>query len=145
MQFVDPYDLVDLNLFHPIVDKENHSRAEAWNPTWAYVVAGHGNPVNMTDENQRIIYPWDLAKRIRSDPKWKGRPVIVASCNTGREPSTYPGRPSFQQYLADELGVDVTSATDFVFFQKNGKPPLVGPIDGPPTNSWKSVSPRRTK
>lgn len=110
--------------------------------SWAYTVAGHGNPVNMLDENLQRIYPWDLAKRIKNDPKWKGQPIILASCNTGSKP-VYDGRPSFQQLLANELGVDVTSATEFVFFQPKGKTPISGAKDDPDKFSWKSVSPIR--
>ena len=58
----------------------SHMNAPGW-----YAVGGHGSPWFMLDEQMNKIYPPDLANRIKADPKFKGQPVLLASCNTGKD------------------------------------------------------------
>jgi len=68
----------------------------------------------------------ELAELVRADPAWKGRPVRLFSCNTGKGP-----RP-LAAGLARELDVDVTAPTDLVWSNSAGRS-WVGSYD------WKMV------
>lgn len=147
---IDPLGLAEQNFFDPDNPHDSQTRAgaDAWNPSWAYAVGGHGNFINMEDRRDgvKIIYPWQLAEIIRKDPRWKGRPIILGSCNTGRPRPD--GKPNFAQQLANYLGVDVTAPTDFVWYDANGMRGSGPYPSGPPSGTigpWKSFSPMSVK
>jgi RHS repeat-associated protein len=152
LSFADPFGLAaDLNVFNAnglFKDITTHRSAMDWNAPWAYTVAGHGNPVNMEDrrgEKIKILYPKDLAEIIKNDPNWKGRPILLGACNSGRTPGS--GGPSFAEQLADLLGVDVTAPTDFTWYfpgdgLRGSGPYPNGPPKGQP-GTWKSFPGKR--
>lgn len=84
------------------------------------------------------MYPKDLAALIKADPRWKGQPIILGACSTGRDRKGSPprsgGAPGFAQALATLLGVPVFAPTENVWFSSTGMhgsgeffPP--GPLD----------------
>jgi hypothetical protein len=67
LALIDPFGLADMNLFSP--NARQFDYANQWNMPGVYTVAGHGNFRNMEDSNHYIIWPYQLAQRIRADPK----------------------------------------------------------------------------
>lgn len=121
--WVDPFGLApDLNLARPgepIYAGVSKMNAPGW-----YAVGGHGLPWHMLDENMKRIYPADLAKRILADPNFKGQPVLLASCNTGKDggkDENGKDRLSFAQQLANILNTTVRSPAAFTYFPSNGQ------------------------
>ena len=116
MTRVDPFGLADINKFDPIHDPTEFAGGNAWNPAGYFSVAGHGNPTNMWDGD--FLYPDRLAKEIRANKNWRGRPVMLGGCNTANRGPT--GEASFAQKLADLLGVPVVASSQFVWYDPNG-------------------------
>jgi hypothetical protein len=95
-----------------------HEEAEKIQPTPnEYSAIIHGNTqvvgVNHPGDGWQFLDPKQMAQVIRSDPDWKGQPVHLVSCDTGKKPSD--GSPEYAQRLADELGVDVSAPTEKVY------------------------------
>lgn len=152
---IDPSGLADLNLFNPTLahDYSQYNGANHWNIPNVYTVAGHGNPGIVEDSRSGKIdrlLPWQLAKIIRDDKNWKGKPITLGACNTGRKwPDGYGGKNwnEFAQDLATELGVDVTAPKDFSWYDsQKGMLGSSGPNKAPDKGSigtWVTFSPRR--
>ena len=108
VNFVDPWGLANLNLFNPnnsFEDYINYLHTEQWNPAGYYSVSGHGNPSHMVDASGNILTVIDLADKINNDPTFRGQPIYLDACSTGKGPN------SFAQQLADILGVPVKAPT----------------------------------
>jgi len=56
-----------------------------------------------------------LAALIRKDDNWRGRPLLLVSCETGR------GDDPIAQKLANELGVAVTAPTELAYSDEYGR------------------------
>ncbi|KQC37448.1 hypothetical protein UK82_15745 [Frankia sp. ACN1ag] len=56
----------------------------------------------------------DLGRLIRADGEWRGRPIRLVSCETGR------GEAPVAQDLADHLGVPVVAPTELVANKEDG-------------------------
>jgi RHS repeat-associated protein len=137
VSLIDPFGLADINLFSP-TQPALHNAANEWNPPGVFSVAGHGNPFNMIDENKRVLFPYQLAQRIRANPNFTGQRIVLGSCNTALP---HPGQnmEHFAQMLANYLGAQVTGSTDFTY-------PGQGELSRIPANGnggkWKTVSPQ---
>lgn len=110
---IDPLGLANLNLFKP-GESAMRAAGENWNPSGVYSVAGHGSFYNMSDWNDRTLWPHELAEMIRKDPNFHGQRIVLGSCNTNRKGPT-PGEPTFAERLANYLGTTVTAAGDFTY------------------------------
>lgn len=155
---LDPLGLANLNLFNPNPGSHDYESGayaggNAWNIGGAYTVAGHGNPGNMEDDRNgyRALWPEDLAKIIKNDPAWKGKPVVLGSCNVGNAwPDGHGGRArwdSFAQSLANILGVPVTAPHGFARYdaQKGllgSTPKMSSPVVPGDPGRWSTAYPR---
>jgi len=153
---IDPFGLADLNLFNPNLahDYSQYNGANHWNIPNVYTIAGHGNPGIVEDSRSGKVVrllPKQLADIIRKDPNWKGKPITLGACNTGRKwPDGYGGKKTWNEYaqdLANATGVDVTAPKDFSWYDaQKGMLGSSGP-DTPPDKgsigSWVTFSPQR--
>uniref|UniRef100_UPI0035D008FF RHS repeat-associated core domain-containing protein n=1 Tax=Paracidovorax oryzae TaxID=862720 RepID=UPI0035D008FF len=87
-----------------------------------YEIAGHGSRKGLEDQNGKVIPIDVLAKRIRSDPRYKpGMPIALLSCNTGLLPDGYA------QQLADAMQAIVVAPNRFIWFDREtGKTTVMG-------------------
>jgi hypothetical protein len=149
MRWWDRFGLADVILFDPNPrgndSSGTYAGGNAWNIPGEYTVAGHGNPGNMEDDRNgtwpwRPLFPEGLAKIIKNDPNWKGKPVVLGGCNTGLSwENGHGGKKkweSFAQTLVNLLGVPVTAPLGFT--QWNALQGLIGvtatangPVTGP--------------
>jgi hypothetical protein len=92
----------------------------------------------MDDENKRVVWPYQLAQRIRAHPNFTGQRIVLGSCNTALH-SPDPKMEHFAQMLANYLGTQVTGSTYFTY-------PGQGELSNIPANGnggkWKTVSPQ---
>lgn len=141
---IDPIGLADLNLFSP-KSVMQYKGANAWNVPGTYTVAGHGNNKILQDAEGRTIYAEDLARIIKRDPNWYGKPIIIGSCNTGKDRDD--GEASFAQELADKLNVPVKASLEFVWFGEEGlfgtSRDMVHPPKPGQSGRWRTFQPRR--
>jgi RHS repeat-associated protein len=137
---IDPWGLADLNLFSPS-ESSIRGFANAWNPSGVFSVAGHGNPSIMMNMSTAVT-PNQLASLIKGSSAFKGQPVMLGSCNTGK--AGPDGGTSFAQQLANALGVPVTAPLNYAWFGPTG---LLGASDlsGPPAagnpGPWRTFFP----
>jgi RHS repeat-associated protein len=134
---IDPLGLASLNLFSPTDPLSRF--AAAWNIPGIYTVAGHGNPKNVVN-GTTYLNASALANLIRKDSKFQKQPVMLGSCNTGKQ---FMGRDSFAQNLANELGTPVTAPLAGAWYNEQG---LVGAgpnagVGGDP-GPWKTFFPQ---
>ncbi len=88
-------------------------------PDGQFDVVAHGTPDHMYithGEQPRLAGPNRVARSIRQEPDWQGRPLRLVSCNTGAKPD------GFAQQLADRLQVPVTAPNKAVWFDREGGP-----------------------
>jgi RHS repeat-associated protein len=139
---VDPLGLANINEFNPNnpKDKPLHAATEAWNPPGVFSVGGHGNPRNMSDSKDRVLYAWQLANKISNHEEWDGKErIVLASCNTAGKPIG-SDIENFAQALANYLQTPVTSTTDFI---RPGRGDL-GKIPASGTGGvWVTVGPQK--
>jgi hypothetical protein len=114
---------VDINLFNPNTwDAIYVSRVS--HPEGTFIVAGHANPLFMTDErdgDEHLVLPADLANMIKSHPNYKtGATIVLLACNAGKADES--GLIPLAQLVADELGSGtvVKAADDYVHTDSNG-------------------------
>jgi len=118
---IDPFGLVDVNTFPSRNGEERAYRSwfDSYNPPGVFSVAGHGDPNAIYDENMKPIPTEDLICRMK-EKGYKGGPVLLASCATGK------GGNSYAEKLANalrEAGYDdasVKAPTDVI---SPGNPP----------------------
>lgn len=68
------------------------------------------------------MFPPDLAKRIQADSNFHGQPILLASCNTGKDGGKDEhgnAQLPFAQQLANILNTTVRSPVDFTYFPAN--------------------------
>lgn len=90
-----------------------------------YTVDAHGSPTNVSIGETQIGAK-ELAELIRADVAWKGRPVRLFSCDTGKGPHPIAAE------VARELDVEVTAPRNPVWSNAAGQS-WVAPYD------WKVV------
>jgi len=112
LNFIDPWGLVDLNLFpedEPIYQNSENTPS----PNDTFTVGAHGNPGGPVGPSREPITAQDLAIRIRKNPDYQpGEIVRLDSCNVGRG--------NFPQELANELGTPVQAPDNYVWIYPNG-------------------------
>ncbi|AVT21011.1 sugar-binding protein [Paracidovorax avenae] len=122
---IDPLGLaperIEVNLFPPnerIWASANKTPGNAN----LYEIAGHGSSKGLLDQSGNVIPIDVLAKRIRSDPRYKpGMPIALLSCNTGLLPGGYA------QQLADAMQAVVVAPNRFIWFDREtGKTTVMG-------------------
>jgi RHS repeat-associated protein len=141
---IDPWGLVDLNLFSPGQSIYGYANA-ASSPTGIFTVGGHGNPSLITNAAGQPLTPQQLASQINANASANGKTVKLMSCNTGN------GDDSFAQKLANILGKTVIAPNNFVWYYSDGStvvaPPVGGNLDNGPDlqnqGSWISFQPSR--
>jgi RHS repeat-associated protein len=128
----DPSGLADINLYLPFLDGALYGFAEAWNPSNAIVVAGHGSAGAFGNRFGQIYTPKELALKIKSLKRYKANiPVVLTGCYTGDPNAVVPGPdvgngiqgflPVYAQQLANELGATVLAPSgSFHVESKNG-------------------------
>lgn len=111
-----------------------------------YVLVTHGTESSVAADGVELSAP-DFAEVIVRETDWNGEdPIRLVSCSTGGDAD------GFAQQLADELGINVTAATEEVHLIPDGEP-IVGdgvfdPWSGcylppvPPTGGWLTFLPR---
>ncbi len=122
---IDPLGLaperIEVNLFPP---NERIWASANKTPGTAnlYEIAGHGSSKGLLDQSGNVIPIDVLAKRIRSDPRYKpGMPIALLSCNTGLLPGGYA------QQLADAMQAVVVAPNRFIWFDREtGKTTVMG-------------------
>ena len=81
-----------------------------------FSVGAHGNPKLIVDQDGNVLTPQQLAKKIKSNPKYSAcMPVDLLSCNTGK------GANSYAQKLANELGATVTAPDNYLWYYSDGR------------------------
>ncbi|HET6478922.1 MAG TPA: hypothetical protein VFG35_02615, partial [Actinoplanes sp.] len=88
-----------------------------------YHVVGHGRTDHL-EAGGRQLSAADLAREIRADDRWQGRPVVLASCWTGADP-----RDGFATELARALPGTKVVAPDGVAWTTSSGYLLVTPDD----------------
>jgi hypothetical protein len=79
-----------------------------------YTVDVHGSSSNVSVGDAQLS-AHELAELVRADPEWRGRPVRLFSCNTGR------GSQPIAAGLAKELDVNVTAPKNLVWSNSAGE------------------------
>jgi len=117
---IDPWGLVDLNLF-PESENIRGFANKVPPKSGVYQVGAHGNPSLIVDDKGKILSPSDLAKKIKSDPNYKsGTPVELLSCNTGK------GNDPYAKKLANELGAKVSAPDQYMWYSSDGSTTPMG-------------------
>ncbi|MEU7768957.1 hypothetical protein AB0B25_28190 [Nocardia sp. NPDC049190] len=98
-----------------------------------------------------ILPPELCAELIKADPKWNGKPIRLASCQTGKDaPSAFSIFP-FAQELAEELQVRVRAPSDSLWIFSKGELVVSSKeVDAsgnvlprrPPDGEWHEFTPR---
>ncbi len=136
---IDPFGLVDINLFSPS-DPAYVGAAAAPSPPNTVTVAGHGNPYLMVDPQGNVLTAKQLAALIAKDPSYtSGKNIQLMSCNVGLSPGG--NQSSFAQQVANALGsgVVVLGANNFVWFYPSGRT-VVAPTNTPGI-TWQNYTP----
>ena len=140
VKLVDPdgrSDVVDLNLYpkdesvYQYVEDLKTLPKEVLELTSredAFVVALHGHPDYVLDENRTPITPKNLADRIRGHKNYRpGQTIVLLSCEVGGIP--IDNNENFAKRLADELGANVLAPDNVIWFYQSGsKDPIIAPF-----------------
>ena len=120
---IDMYGCVDYDLFDDGFQSDNDDKlregARNYNPKDRITVAGHGDSsgsgIVASDGSEYSVE--DIASMVRGNQRFKESngtlPVEILAC--------YCGLRDWAQWLADELGVEVTAYTGIVRFRTDGK------------------------
>jgi RHS repeat-associated protein len=120
---IDMYGCVDYDLFDDGFQSDNDDKlregARNYNPKDRITVAGHGDSsgsgIVASDGSEYSVE--DIASMVRGNKRFKESngtlPVEILAC--------YCGLRDWAQWLADELGVEVTAYTGIVRFRTDGK------------------------
>lgn len=128
-------------------EKDIRESAAALKPfAGEYTVDAHGSPTGVSIGETQIGAK-EVAELIRADPAWKGRPVRLFSCNTGKGPDPIAAQ------VARELDVEVTAPSNLVWSNSAGQSwvapyawTMVGGtwqrVSGPPeAGGWRTFGP----
>jgi len=127
LSYRDPYGLqVNINMF-PKNTGDWIGANNYQTPSGVFAVGAHGNPLDIVDANNQPLYPSELADMIKHDKSYKpGEPVMLLSCNTGRNPGKPFAPISYAQYLANDLGAPVQAPGTFGWFLPDGTFTIAG-------------------
>ena len=119
---IDPYGLVDINLF-PVGSDVYNDAQKIQSPENTVTVGGHGNPWSILGpDGKTSVNAADLAARIKSLSNYHpGVAVFLYACNTGSPTGKRWGR-NFAQQLAYALGDNDTvwAPNNFGWFFPDG-------------------------
>jgi RHS repeat-associated protein len=137
LRWIDPYGLVDLNLFAP-TDPAFAGAAAAPSPPNTFTVGGHGNPITIVNQQGEPLTAAQLASLIKNSSGYQtGMRVQLMSCNVGLSPGS--GQLPIAQELANVLGAPVLGANNFVWYWPSGQT-VVAPTNMPGIN-WQNYTP----
>ena len=87
-----------------------------------YIIAGHGNPKNMSDAQSAEMKAKEVAEIIKSDPLYDSSMTVwLYSCETGDLTKVPEGKTVFAQALANELAVDVNAPSTYLNIFDTGR------------------------
>jgi RHS repeat-associated protein len=111
---IDPYGLVDLNLFNSVVNHDIYTYASSVkSPHNTYTIGGHADADGIIDQFGFDIPVTKLRDMILTDPAYKrGMVIIIYACNLGNG--------SYAQKLSSLLGARVLAANNFVWYSGGG-------------------------
>ncbi|MEU8026232.1 hypothetical protein AB0B88_28905 [Micromonospora haikouensis] len=111
-----------------------------------YVIFAHGTPHELDLGGGRGRSPADVARLIRDDPGWQGRPILLMSCHTAADADT-----GFAAALARLLDVPVTAPTGTAWSTPDGSALVAGtvldaegrprPAQPGPDDGWRTFTP----
>jgi hypothetical protein len=112
--WVDPYGLVDLNLFDP--SSTIYKKAEKVPiDKDVFKVGAHGSSQRIIDAQKKTVSPKKLAQMIGSNDKYRnGMKIELLSCHTGNGPNSYA------QQLADVMNTKVTAPDTLLWYNSDG-------------------------
>ncbi|WP_431910261.1 hypothetical protein [Micromonospora carbonacea] len=111
-----------------------------------YVIFAHGTPHELDLGGGRGRSPADVARMVRDDPGWRGRPILLMSCHTAAD-----GDAGFAAALARLLDVPVTAPTGTAWSTPDGSALVAGtvldaegrprPAPPGPDDGWRTFTP----